>query len=167
MTPKVLNYIKENADKLTGKVLEVGSYNVNGGVRELVTVHTGIDLRKGNGVDIVCKAEDLLNHFPEAYFDSIVTTETLEHVENWQDCLTTISKVVKPNGWWVCSMASLLKGKHDYPNDYWRFTPQQIEQLFPGSTCVDLVASIAWCWQNKELDLTVTPSQVADRVKRK
>jgi len=167
MTPKVLNYITLNADKLTGKVLEVGSFNVNGGVRDIIEVHTGIDLRKGNGVDIVCKAEDIINYYPEGFFDSVVTTETLEHVEHWKEFLTAINKVVKPDGWWVCSMASLRKGKHDYPNDYWRFTPEQIEQVFPSSTCVDLVTSIAWCWQNAKLDLTVEPSKVADKVKRK
>jgi cyclopropane fatty-acyl-phospholipid synthase-like methyltransferase len=136
-------------------------------VRDIVTVHTGIDLRNGRGVDIVMKAEELPDYFEDGFFDSVVTTETLEHVENWKECLTAISKVVKPNGWWVCSMASLRKGKHDYPNDYWRFSTEQIEQLFPGSTCTDLFASIAWCWQNGELDLSVTPSKVADRVKRR
>jgi SAM-dependent methyltransferase len=160
MTPRVHAYVTEHAEKLTGRVLEVGSFNVNGGVRDIVNIHTGIDLRNGRGVDLVCKAEDLLDHFQPGYFDSVVTTDTLEHVENWKECLSAINKVVKPNGWWVCTMASLRKGKHDYPHDYWRFEPSQIEQIFPGSTCVDLLASIGWCWQNGTLDLTVTPHEV-------
>lgn len=160
MNNKVHKYITDNADKLTGKVLEVGSFNVNGTVRDIITVHTGIDLRKGKGVDLVCKAENLLDHFDVGFFDSVVTTDTLEHVENWKECLTAISKVVKLDGWWVCTMASLAKGKHDYPNDYWRFEPAQIEQVFPGSTVTDLYVSIGWCWQNAKLDLTVEPHKV-------
>lgn len=160
MTPKVHQYVTDNAEKLTGRILEVGSFNVNGSVRDIITVHTGIDLRKGKGVDLVGKAEDLPNHFEAGYFDSVVTTDTLEHVEHWKECLQGISQVVKPEGWWVCTMASLRKGKHDYPNDYWRFTPEQIEQLFPGSTVTDLVASIGWCWQNRTLDFSVTPISV-------
>jgi predicted SAM-dependent methyltransferase len=167
MTPKVYDYIVKNAPKLTGRVLEVGSFNVNGGVRDVVTVHTGIDLRNGAGVDLVIKAEELPDYFEEGFFDSVVTTETLEHVENWKECLTAINKVVKPNGWWVCTMASLRKGKHDYPNDFWRFTPEQIEQIFPDSKCVDLVISLGWCWQNKTLNLDVVPMKVAEKVKRK
>jgi hypothetical protein len=160
MNKYVHGYIEVNADKLTGKVLEVGSYNVNGGVRDLVTVHTGIDLRKGEGVDLVCKAEELISHFEPGYFDSVVTTDTLEHVEKWRECLTAISQVVKPEGWWVCTMAHPRKGRHDYPNDYWRFEPEQIEQVFAGSTATDLRSSIGWCWKNGTLDLTVEPHQV-------
>ncbi len=160
MNKWVHQYVLDNGEKLKGRVLEVGSFNVNGGVRDIVTVHTGIDLRAGNGVDLVCKAEDLLQHFPLEYFDSIVTTDTLEHVENWQACLSTIAKVVKPGGWWVCTMASMKKGRHDYPNDFWRFAPDQIEQLFPGTSVTDLRTSYGWCWQNGEFDFTVTPYQV-------
>lgn len=160
MNKHVHGYIELNADKLTGKILEVGSYNVNGGVRDLVTVHTGIDIRNGNGVDLVCKAEDLLEHFEPGFFDSVVTTDTLEHVEHWRECLSAISQAVKPGGWWVCTMASPNKGRHDYPNDYWRFTPEQIEQAFKGSAVTDLRSSIGWCWQNGNLDLTVEPRQV-------
>ena len=160
MNLKVNAYVAANADKLTGKVLEVGSFNVNGSVRDSVTIHTGIDLRKGKGVDLVCKAEDLANHFADGFFDSVVTTDTLEHVEHWRECLSAISKAVKPDGWWVCSMASLKKGKHDYPNDYWRFSPEQLEQVFPGATVSDLHVSYAWCWKNGTLDLSVEPSKV-------
>lgn len=160
MNKYVHAYIAEHADKLTGKVLEVGSYNVNGGVRDIVTVHTGIDLRKGDGVDLVCKAEDLPKHFAPGYFDSVVTTDTLEHVEKWQECLSAINKVVKPGGWWVCTMASPMKGRHDYPNDYWRFEPEQLEQVFQGSEVTDLRSSLGWCWQNGTLDLSVEPRSV-------
>lgn len=160
MNKYVRAFVTENADKLTGRVLEVGSYNVNGTVRDIVAVHIGIDLRQGNGVDLVCGAEDLLQHFVAGYFDSVITTDTLEHVEHWKECLTAINQAVKPGGWWVCTMASPRKGRHDYPNDYWRFTTEQIEQAFPGAEVVDLVTSIGWCWQNGNLDLTVEPSKV-------
>ena len=160
MTPSVYDYIAKNKGKLTGKVLEVGSFDANGGVRDIITIHTGIDMRKGKGVDLVCKAEDLLDHFEEGFFDSVVTTETLEHVEHWKECLSTINKVVKPDGWWLFTMASKKKGRHAYPDDYWRFTPEQLEQVFPGSKVTDFNISLALCWQNGTLDLTVEPYKV-------
>lgn len=160
MNKYVHGYVMDNAEKLTGRVLEVGSFNVNGGVRDIVSIHTGIDLRHGDGVDLVCKAEELPDYFAPGFFDSVVTTDTLEHVENWRECLAAINKVVKRGGWWVCTMASMKKGRHDYPNDYWRFEPAQIEQLFHGAAVTDLRSSYGWCWQNGDLDLSVTPHTV-------
>ena len=161
MYSKVHDYVARHARGLTGKILEVGSFDVNGSIRDVVNVHTGIDMRSGKGVDLVCKAEDLPNHFEAGFFDAIVTTDTLEHVEHWRECLLGISKVVKPGGRWVCTMASMRKKMHNYPYDHWRFEPEQIEQVFPGSKVTDLVVSIGWYWENGTLDLTVEPHRVA------
>jgi hypothetical protein len=157
MTPLVHGFIKQHKDKLVGKVLEVGSFNVNGSVRDIVSVNIGIDMRKGNGVDLVLPAEDLLLEFPESYFDSLVTTETIEHIEHWKEALTAMSKVVKPGGWWVATMASLSKRYHAYPHDYVRFNADQLNKIFPGCEVVDLGISIGWVWQNGNLDLDVRP----------
>lgn len=166
MTPQVREFVASHADKLTGKVLEVGSLNVNGSIRDIVPIDTGIDFREGEGVDFVCRAEHLADHFIPNHFDSVVSTETLEHIEHWKEALTAISRVVKPGGWWVFTMASMRKGLHNYPNDYWRFTEEQLQTIFPGSEPVDLLTSIGWAWQNGEMDLDVEPQRPVIRCRK-
>jgi hypothetical protein len=80
----VHNFVKKHSGKLTGKVFEVGSYNVNGGVRDIIPDLLGIDLRKGPGVDLVCPVEDLHKHYGNESFDACVSTDTLEHVQDWK-----------------------------------------------------------------------------------
>lgn len=160
MNEYAMRFVESHKDKLGGKVLEVGSFNVNGSVREIINVSVGIDMRKGRGVDLVCKAEDLLDHFPENHFDSVVSTDALEHIENWRGALLAVSKVVKPGGWWVWTMAHKNKGKHDYPSDYWRFDADQLKQVFPGCEVEELKVSIGWVWKNGDIDTSVEPHTV-------
>ena len=65
-------------------VLEVGSRNVNGSVRDilapLVSRYVGCDLEAGDGVDVVADATRLTDVFPPESFDVVISTEMLEHV---------------------------------------------------------------------------------------
>jgi len=70
------------------KVLEVGSYNVNGSLRDrifgnlCVAEYVGVDLQLQQGyVDVVVDASAL--PFRDESFDVVISTETLEHVEDW------------------------------------------------------------------------------------
>lgn len=152
MNTDVLKYVKQHADRLNGRVLEVGSLNVNGSVREVLKVDIGIDMRPGNGVDRVMLAEDLPEHFG-AEFDSMVSCDMLEHCENWRGAIRGMWHVLKPGGWMLVTMANMRKGRHNYPSDYWRCEPETLEKIFPG--CVDMVTqsvSINWMIQkNGEL----------------
>ena len=47
------DFYLRHKDKLGGKVLEIGSYNVNGGLREVIDITVGVDMRGGRGVDVV------------------------------------------------------------------------------------------------------------------
>ena len=59
--------------------LEVGSYDVNGGIRSLFTGEfTGVDVVDGPGVDLVVEQGGRLP-FDDATFDVVVSTEMLEH----------------------------------------------------------------------------------------
>ena len=64
-------------------VLEIGSFNINGSVREVIQPfaknYFGIDMQDGEGVDLV--ADGALYESPETY-DVIVTAETFEHTPN-------------------------------------------------------------------------------------
>ena len=47
MTPEVHKFLEKHKSKIQGNVIEVGSLNVNGSVRDIVEVTIGVDLRKG------------------------------------------------------------------------------------------------------------------------
>jgi hypothetical protein len=77
----------KNEVPFSGRTVEIGSYNHNGSVRDLFDAvssrYIGIDVIPGRGVEYVgnitvqADLEDFINKY--GYFDTILTTETLEH----------------------------------------------------------------------------------------
>lgn len=81
-----------------GRVLEIGSHNVNGSLRYSVegcTSYTGIDTVAGPGVDIVM---DGLDAPRLGSFDVVIMTEVLEHAEHWEALLMAAQACVRPGG---------------------------------------------------------------------
>lgn len=64
-------------------VLEVGSLNINGTIRDFFTggIHLGVDIAPGEGVDVVAFGENL--QYPDRSFDVAISTECFEHNPNW------------------------------------------------------------------------------------
>lgn len=64
-------------------VLEVGSLDVNGSVRDLfsATRYVGVDVGEGVGVDVVCRGENLW--YDAGEFDVCVSAECFEHNSEW------------------------------------------------------------------------------------
>lgn len=79
------------------KVLEVGSWNHNGTVRDYFWLadYLGIDIFKGKCVDKVTRAHDLkMRH----HFDVVISTGSLEHDEYLRDTLRQSINNLKPGG---------------------------------------------------------------------
>lgn len=79
-------------DSFVGKkVLEVGSLDINGSVRQFFEhcTYLGIDLGEGRGVDLVCPGHSL--NLPEGTFDTVISCECFEHDKHWQQ---TFAKMV-------------------------------------------------------------------------
>lgn len=141
---------RQEEGKINGRVLDVGSYNVNGSLKDICET-VGVDMRKGSGVDVVCNASDLVAQFGAKSFDTVLTAETFEHVEDWRAATRAMWDVLKPGGWLIATMASVAKCKHDYPNDYWRMTGEHIKQIWPDADVVEQVGhvSIGWSVQKR------------------
>jgi len=80
-------------------VLEVGSRDVNGSVRPLVEQadparYVGVDIEEGPGVDEICDASDLVDHFGSEQFDVVLSTELLEHVQDWRQAVRPARKAL-------------------------------------------------------------------------
>lgn len=66
------------------KVLEVGSLDINGTVRDFFQTDNflGVDVGEGKNVDLVANGEDL--DFPDNSFHVAVSAECFEHNPNWE-----------------------------------------------------------------------------------
>lgn len=125
-------------DLATGKtVCEVGSYNVNGSIRPGIESHgpesyLGVDISEGPGVDLVANVEDLPDRFPDG-FGLVVSTEMLEHVEDWKAALRGLVLLVAPGGHLAVSTRSLGFPYHPYPVDTWRYSPNDMRAILEGA----------------------------------
>lgn len=148
MNEQIHRWVGGRLDKLQGNVLEVGGYDVNGSLRDIVPHAIVTDMREGPNVDIVCSAEDLLKVFEKETFDAVVSTEALEHMEHWQDALVAMWGVLKQNGWLLITMASVNKRYHGYPGDYVRLKEEHVREIWPGADVKQVgPVSIGWCVQ--------------------
>lgn len=119
--------------ELPGPVLEVGSYQVDGQeeiaeLRQLFTArpYVGIDVRPGLGVDAVADVEKL--PYPDGSFGTVIALNTFEHVPRFWRGFEEVSRVLKPDGAFLFSSPFYFH-IHNYPNDYWRFTPEALDVL--------------------------------------
>jgi SAM-dependent methyltransferase len=115
------------------KVLEIGSWNVNGGVRQFfkdADEYIGIDPMGGKGVDLKISSYEIPNHFKKENFDCILCLETLEHDPYFEYTVQLMHDYLKQGGWLVISSPGLAQGIHNAPGDYYRFMPDVYQNIF-------------------------------------
>ena len=93
-------------------VLDIGSLDINGNNRWLFdeAKYLGVDLMPGKNVDVVCHAHELL--FEPESFDTIISTECLEHDQQWKRTLAKALKLLKPGGLLVLTCATDGRPEH-------------------------------------------------------
>lgn len=107
-------------------VLEVGSLDVNGSVRSLFPQpYLGLDMQTGPGVDVV---SNILSMETQGGFNTVVCCETLEHITRPWDALACMRAALDPGGLFIGTTVFAFP-VHDYPSDYWRFTPEGLRYL--------------------------------------
>ena len=124
--------IRETFD-LPEPIVEIGSYQVEGqedyaNLRTMfpATNYLGIDMRPGPGVDCVANVEDL----PQATgsVGTVLALNTFEHVRCFWRGFDEVHRVLRRDGALILSTPFHFK-IHNYPHDYWRFTPAAYESL--------------------------------------
>lgn len=123
------------ADIRGKRVVEVGSMNVNGSLRGYVeslgpSSYVGVDFAAGPGVDVLCDAIALKKRFGKDAFDVVISTEMLEHAEDWRSAITAMKRVLVPNGLLVLTMRGPGFPLHGFPHDWHRFTLDDTRRIF-------------------------------------
>ncbi len=142
---QILDFIRRTRAALSlpaGRVLEVGSRDVNGTPRSAfpdASGYVGVDMEPGPGVDLVCNGERLSDQFPPDSFDSVVCCEVLEHCVRPWVVVEGMRKVLRPGGLlWVTTPTFGLP-EHRYPIDCYRFGEDAYRRwLFDGMEILKL-----------------------------
>lgn len=151
MHPSVLEFVEQTltAERVAGRrVLEVGSYDVNGSVRPYLeslepAEYLGVDAGPGPSVDRVVDCEQLCSEVGSDW-DIVISTEMLEHVNDWQTCMAQLADAVKPNGHLIVTTRSPGFPYHPFPDDFWRFTIDQMTQILTTLDFVPLTVADDW-----------------------
>jgi SAM-dependent methyltransferase len=118
---------------LPGPILEIGSYQVAGqeAIADLRALfpgkdYVGVDVQAGPGVDCVADAEALPH--ADGSVGTVIAMNTFEHVPRFWRAFEEVYRVLRPDGALLvsCPFAFHI---HDFPSDYWRFTPEALELL--------------------------------------
>ena len=151
MRKQVYEIVKIVAESLPKKikVLEIGSLIVEG--QEHLSVrkyfpeaeYVGVDMQKGNGVDVVA---DCIDYCYDGYYQSgkesdlILCLDMLEHAKEPFEVIESAKQCLKANG--VLLVISVFNFPiHEYPNDYWRFTPECFKMLLRNNCRVYKIGS--------------------------
>ncbi|OWP57216.1 MAG: hypothetical protein B2I17_02155 [Thermoplasmatales archaeon B_DKE] len=116
-------------------VLEVGSQDVNGSIKDYVlkfrpSSYVGVDFQKGKNVDLVMNAEDLIEKLGPERFDVVISTEMLEHVKDWRKVIHNLKGVLKKGALLIVTTRSQGFPYHAFPYDYWRYGIEDFERIF-------------------------------------
>jgi SAM-dependent methyltransferase len=127
----VQDFIKDHG--CPKEILEVGSRNVNGAVKQFFidsSSYIGVDLEAGDGVDITMDAENLLERFSPESFNAVICLETLEHTKNPLKIVDNMRKILRPGGWMIISTPGTEHPQHNWPQDYYRFFESTYQDVF-------------------------------------
>jgi len=142
VTLKFVEYFREK------KVLDVGSGDINGNNRQwfIDCDYTGNDVCENTNVTIVSRTKDL--PFGPNTFDTIVSTECFEHDPEYKQSLLKIYDMLKPNGLFAFTCASIGRAEHgtrrtspqdslgsnieDMSDYYKNLTHEDIDEIFEG-----------------------------------
>jgi len=118
---------------IKGPVYEFGSYQVPG-QEELADLRdlfggfefVGTDMREGPGVDRVLDLHNI--DLPDGVIGTAISMDTLEHVEYPRKAVENLHRVTQTGG--IVILSSQMRFRiHNYPSDYWRFTPEGFRSL--------------------------------------
>ena len=130
--------------------LEIGSYNVNGGLKDSIKSYksyVGLDQIEGPGVDVVSSPDDSFP-FDDDTFDVVFSSSAFEHDPAFWITFKEMVRVLRPGGFlYICAPSQ--GSYHAFPIDCWRFLKDSWTALEKTCPDVKLVKSYI-CDRDKE-----------------
>jgi cephalosporin hydroxylase len=111
-------YCEQNIENK--KVLDVGSYDVNGTMKPIFerAQYIGLDMEGGPNVDVVGSSHEI--PFKDNYFDIVISSSCFEHDDMFWVSFNEMCRVIKPGG--LLYIQAPQNGPyHGWPGDNWRF----------------------------------------------
>jgi SAM-dependent methyltransferase len=111
-------YLKNHPE--TTKVVDFGSYDVNGTLRPIFEKmnYTGIDMSEGPNVDVVTNNQS--TPFENNSFDVVTSSSNFEHDDCFWVTFLEMCRIVKSGGY-IYINAPSAGIYHGFPGDCWRF----------------------------------------------
>ena len=126
------------------KVLDVGSYDVNGTYRSLfdsdIFTYVGLDMTTGPNVDIVPCFPYNWDEIESNSFDIVVSGQAFEHIEFFWLTFMEMARVLSGSGL-MAVVAPHGFGYHRYPVDCYRFYSDGLVALAKYTNMIPLHAS--------------------------
>lgn len=115
---------------VTGRVLDAGSGSY-GRYKHLFSSEATVrlDIENGPNVDVVGSVEKM--PFGDNEFDSIFSTQVLEHVKQPTMAVSEMYRVLKSGGFVLVTVPQWNE-LHEEPNDFWRYTRFGLQSMFEG-----------------------------------
>jgi SAM-dependent methyltransferase len=114
-----------------GRTLDIGCGNkpYEAMFKGLSSEYIGCDIMQSseNKVDIICNASQI--PFPDFSFDTVFSTQVIEHFENPDAMIHEAYRLLKPGGHLILS-GPMYWHLHEEPHDYFRFTKYGFRLLF-------------------------------------
>lgn len=115
------------------RVLELGSRNINGTVRDFFSGcdYVGVDYSPGPLVDVQCLFHEYRS---DRLFNTIISCEAFEHDPYIEQSLDNALSLLKPGGLFVATWASPLRGEHgtERTGEIYSPDPTYYRGLSPG-----------------------------------
>jgi SAM-dependent methyltransferase len=106
-----------------GRLLDIGCGNkpYEDLILPKITEYIGCDIVQSseNAVDILCPANNI--PLPDASFDTVISTQTIEHVEDHFGLVSEANRMLKKDGYFILS-GPMYWPLHEEPYDFFRFT---------------------------------------------
>jgi len=117
---------------IRGRVLDLGAgmAKYKEAVKKNATEYIACDVKKNENIDKVCDVSNL--DFSSESFDTVISTQVFEHVDNPFTVAKEIKKVLKTGGNAIIT-APFMFPFHADPKDNFRFSREGLEEIFKSA----------------------------------
>jgi len=126
----VEKFLRESSGFVKGRCLEFGDHRYRS-LFPNVSIYQVISIYAAPGVDYVCDIHDPVC-LPEARFDSIICTQTIEHLVSPETAAKNLFRSLKPAGVLLLT-APFINNIHYDPTDFRRFSPEGVRLILESA----------------------------------